>query len=302
MSLQTAPAPKRQEQLDFYAQPTALTELGRHASLVRELPNDVSLLVRLVQGLVIHRYMAPAYGVTIRRERAGDDHIRAVASMLDRVLASDSKPLTEARPPEERLVGVCRHFAVLLVALLRAKGTPARARCGAGSYFNPGYFEDHWVCEYWKADENRWALADPQFDELWQRNLEIDHDVLDVPLDRLLVAGDAWARCRSGEADPAKFGIIAGNLRGLWFVAGELVRDIAALNKQEMLAWDVWGAMFRQDEKPTSEQLALFDRLAEISREPDAKFEDLRQLYESDERVRVPGTVFNAVLNRPEAV
>ena len=42
--------------------------------------------------------------------------------------------------------------------------------------------------------------------------------------------------------------------------------------------------------------LAFFDRLAIVSREPDAHVDELSALYR-DERVSVPGTVFNAVLN-----
>ena len=45
---------------------------------------------------------------------------------------------------------------------------------------------------------------------------------------------------------------------------------------------------------------ALFDRLAELTSEPDRHFEELRELYR-DPRLAVPATVFNAVLNRPEA-
>jgi hypothetical protein len=300
MSLQIVP--QELAHLDFYVRPAPLTSFGRHAHLLREVPSEVSALVRVVQGLVLHRYMASVYGVTIPNEREGEDHIRPVALMLDRILALDPKALDQGRPPERRLVGVCRHFAVLLVALLRAKGVPARVRCGLGAYFNPGYFEDHWVCEYWRAGENRWALADPQFDEIWQRNLKIDHDVLDVPRDRFLVAGDAWARCRAGEADPSKFGICVGNLRGLWFIAGELVRDVAALNKMEMLAWDSWGGMPRPDENLQPQQLAFFDLLAELTRTPDASFDELRRRYANDERLRVPETVFNSLRNRPEAL
>jgi transglutaminase-like putative cysteine protease len=52
--------------------------------------------------------------------------------------------ISTARPPQKRLVGVCHHPMLLLVAMLRAQGVPARARSGFGSYFNPGFFEDHW--------------------------------------------------------------------------------------------------------------------------------------------------------------
>ena len=194
---------------------------------------------------------------------------------------------------------MCRHFAVLLVALLRAKGVPARARCGFGAYFT-SRFEDHWVCEYWDAGAARWVLVDAQIDELQRAKLRPDFDFCDVPRDRFVIAGDAWAQCRTGAADPAKFGIF--EMRGLWFVASNLLRDAAALNNMEMLPWDVWGAMPGPERPLHSDELAFFDRLAELTRAPDAAFPELRALYEGDDRLRVPATVRNAVLNRDEAI
>ena len=288
---------------DFYSRPSAMTSVGDHGSLFDELPRDVKALARVAQGLCVHEYVASAfYGFTVPDERRKESHIRRVAQMLDRLLAIDPRPLSVTRPVDKRLVGVCHHFALLLLAMLRAKGVPARARCGFGAYFNPPYFEDHWVCEYWNAGEKRWVLADPQFDEVWRAQLKIEHDVLDVPRDRFLTAGDAWARCRAGEADSSKFGIFEGDLRGLWFIAGDLVRDLAALNKMEMLPWDIWGVMLRPGEALNADRLAFFDRLAAVTRAPNASFEELRKLHESDDRLRVPPTVFNGVLNRPEAI
>jgi hypothetical protein len=68
-------------------------------------------------------------------------------------------------------------------------------------------FEDHWVCEYWNDEADRWVLADAQLDERQQRLSGIDFDTLDVPRDGFVVAGQARAQCRSGEADPASFGL-----------------------------------------------------------------------------------------------
>jgi hypothetical protein len=76
---------------------------------------------------------------------------------------------------------------------------------------------------------------------------------LDVPRDRFLVAGDAWLQCRAGQADLSRFGIQFAGLRGLWFVAGSIVRDVAALNGAEMLPWDVWGCQPRPGEQLNSE-------------------------------------------------
>ncbi len=60
--------------------------------------------------------------------------------------------------------------------------------------------------------------------------------------------------------------------------------------------------MPRPGETLQQDQLAFFDRLAALTRAPDASFKELRELYVDDERLRVPATVFNAVLERTEAV
>ncbi|HET6161585.1 MAG TPA: transglutaminase-like domain-containing protein [Dongiaceae bacterium] len=291
-----------QETLDYYAQPAPMSAVGRHARALADLPNDVGKLAGIIHGLAVHQYMADAYGFEVPEKRKEESHIRSAETILDRILALDSRPLSVARPVEKRVVGICHHFALLFVAALRAKGIPARYRCGFGAFFNPPFFEEHLVGEYWNAAEFRWILADAQLDEVWMRGLGFKFDPLDVPRHEFVVAADAWTRCRSGKADPAKFGIFVGDLRGLWFIAAELIRDIAAFSKMEMLPWDGWGAMPHPGQQLDAGQLAFFDRLAALLSAPDASFGELRALYEKDDRVRVPKTVFNAVLNRPEAV
>ncbi len=287
---------------DFYSQPGPITSPGAFARTLELLPDDVESLTRIVQGLVIHEFVADLfYGITIPDDRKQESHIRPVERMIERILMLDDRPLDVPRPPERRLVGVCRHFMVMLLAMLRAKRIPGRGRCGFGAYFNPGYFEDHVVCEYWNASEGRWRFADPQFDEIWRQRLGIRHNVLDVPRDRFLVASDAWRRWRSGDADPQRFGIVEGNLRGSWFLAANLIHDAASLSKLEMLRWDTWGAMPRPNQV-SPDDLTFFDHLASLTSEPDESFESLRVLYEQDDRVKVPGVVFNSRLNRREAV
>jgi hypothetical protein len=286
--------------LDFYTHPAAMTFGGGYASMFDELPGDMISLVRIVQGLLLHEHAAPLYGVALTNERRGEVHIRSVEQMLNRLLTLDERPLSVARPVNTRLVGVCRHFTLLLVAMLRTKGIPTRARCGFGTYFKRGRFYDHWVCEYWNATEARWILVDAQIDDVQREELQVDFDPLDVPHDRFVIAGDAWAQCRTSKADPSKFGIF--DMNGLWFIAGNVVRDVAALNNMEMLPWDVWGAMIRPDEPLQNDQLAFFDRLATLTHMPDGSFAELRVLYKDDERLRVPATVFNTRLNRSESI
>lgn len=294
--------PSSREILAYYAEPSALTSPGEHAGAFEALPNDPVALARIVQGLVLHKYMAHAYGVQPSPAREVESHTRRIESMLGQILAHDDRPLPALRAPEKRLFGVCGHFTSMLVAMLRAKGIPARERAGFGAYFNPPCFEEHVLCEYWNADESRWVLLDTQFDETWRSQLKIDHDMFDVPRDLFLTASDAWTLCRSGNVDPSLFGIFNGNLRGLWFVAAELVRDVAALNKMEVLVWDVWGAMPQPNTQLDARQLKYFDQLASLTRDPDGAFDDLMALYRYDQGVQVPPVVFNALTNRPETV
>lgn len=301
----TAPgetAPAREDISGFYALPGVMTSPGQHADKLAALPNDVTALAQIVPGLSIHEYMASAYGVTIPDARKSETHIRRLAPMLDRLLAQDNRPLDEARRPDQRLVGVCNHFAVFLIGMLRAKGIPARARWGFGSYFNPPCFEDHVLTEYWSAADGRWIRVDAQLDAVFQKALKLDFDALDVPHDRFVIAGDAWVQCRDGQADPAKYGIFKGDLRGLWFIGCNLVKDVAALNKMELLPWDVWGAMPKPGATLSDEQIEFFDRLAALTRSPDTSFVELRTRYQDDDQLRVPSTVFNAQLQRPEAL
>lgn len=120
-----------------------------------------------------------------------------------------------------------------------------------------------------------------------------------MPHDRLVVAGDAWELCRSGEADPSQFGI--HGMYGLWFVAGNLVRDFAALSKVEMLPWDDWGTMPTPDVPLSDEQIELFDQMVTVARAADVSVSKLRKLYK-DSRLYVPTSVFNAVRGCSEVV
>jgi len=273
-----------------YIRPIAMSDPGRHADLLEGLPRDPRELAKIVQGLLIHRHIAPVYQVTLRHDQHAQSHIRALEPILDDIVARDGRPLSVSRKRDERQVGVCRHFTLLHVAMLRTQGIAARARCGFGAYFEAGKFLDHWVTEYWDEREGLWVLFDAQIDDLQRELFGISFNTGDVSRDKFLLAGQAWLLCRRGSADPGTFGIL--DMHGLWFIASDIIRDIAALNNREMLPWDVWGGMRRQDDEL---DLAFFDDLAMISSEPDVRSDELNALYR-DERVRVPRTVFNAEL------
>ena len=288
---------------EYYRGSTSMSAAVARAAELRALPKDLAKQCEVVQGVLVHRDMAPwLYDLKLTEEQRDDGHVRPLAQMLNRIHALDDRPLTIARDPAHRMPTVCRHFSLLLSAILREHGIPARARCGFGAYFNAGKFEDHWVCEYWNARQARWILVDAQMDPIQRKAFKLAFDPLDVPRDAFIIAGDAWQRCRAGRADAANFGLTHVGMAGLWFIAGNVVRDFASLNRMEALPWDVWGLMQMRDDAFTDEMKALLDRVAALTLAGDEAFPEIRHLYESDERLRMPPVVFNVLRNAPESI
>ena len=192
----------------------------------------------IVQGLLIHGDWLELYGLTDADFPHASRTTLPIAQRLDAVLNVDAALLTTPRTPAQRSVGTCRDDALMLCALLRTNAVPARVRCGFATYFKPGRYEDHWVCEYWSADRGRWALADAQLDAAHRRLLGIRFDTNDLPAGAFVNSADAWALFESGKVVDSSFG--HGEATGAWFLRVNLERDVRALQKQETSAWDSW--------------------------------------------------------------
>ena len=277
-----------------WCEPGVMTDAGRYTGLIDGLPADAAGVARVVQGLLIHEFWADAYGVRLAEHDRDRVNLRRVEQVLEAVVSRDGRPLDLPREPAQRIATNCRGFSVLAVTLFRARGVPARARCGFGAYFTPGWYEDHWVVEY--ADGGRWKLLDAQIDELQRERLGVGFDLTDVPRDEFVIAGDAWARTRAGRADPDRFGLTSVHEAGAWWIAANLMRDAAALDNVELLPWDLWGAM---PEPADAVDVALFDELAAATAGP--SMVDVRRLL-GDGRLKVPAEVYNVQHGRTEAL
>jgi hypothetical protein len=291
----------------YYAKPSPVTDPGRQAERLADLPRDLAGLQRVARGLVLHYRAGDLAAHGIPDERLSEIDSRYAEAMLERLLELDARPLTQERPPQSRLIGCCRDFTVLFLTMARRLGIPARGRVGFATYFVPGFDVDHEVAEVWDAGEGRWRLVDAQLDD--------DHtdpndgarvNPLDVPRDRFLVAGAAWLACRRGDADPEKFlvdpGLEVEQLRGWPYLRHNVIHDLAALNKVEMILWDEWGLMAEQ--QATERDLSLLDEVAEATIAEDGAVTELRRLYDSEPRLRVPGTItsYNPLTGEPRKV
>lgn len=231
------------------------TRLDRwQVELADGVPADPAGICAVVQKLIIHPDNAPAESVS--GHRMAEKNLRSVRGIVDALVVLNPAPLHVARVPTQRVVGTCRHFALLSCALLRLAGFPARVRCGFASYFQQGRNVDHWIVEFWNVAERRWVRLDTEI---------IGTSVVARPDDlaegEFLTGGEAWCAYRDG-ADPQSFGVAGvASAWGVGEIRGNLIRDLASLCKVETLPWDEWGRMEASYDGRTGPE---YDRLMDV--------------------------------------
>lgn len=275
------------EALAFYSTPGPMTELASVPKRALEgLPDDPLDICRVATGVIVHERWTSHYGWDPPAERRPELQIRAASEMVETILSHNHQPLVEKRPVEERLIGNCRDFSTLSCALLRSKGIPARARCGFGTYFQDDRFIDHWIVERWDSVQARWIQVDTQIDDVQRDALGLKFDPSSMPRGEFLNGGEAWQLCRNGEKDPSHFGIF--DMWGLWFIRGNVIRDLASLNKIELLPWDGWGVLLEEFKESDVEEISLMDEVAGVCVSGELRL--ARSFYER-EGLKVPGWV-----------
>lgn len=286
----------------FYVAQSKITDPGNYGHLFDDLPNDLPELCKIIQNLVMHYADEDVFGYQIPASRYREMDDRCVEKILDRIMYYDQRPLKVTREVDKRVIGVCRDISVLLCSVLRHRKIPARLRSGFVSYCMPGFNPDGVCVEYWNDKCNKWCVIDSRttLALIKKYKMQIDFDLYDVPIDKFLPAENVWKLCRSKIMRPNHFG--SRQHRGLWYVRNRLIHEIAFINKEEVLVWDMWGHMLSEkNRKPfiPAEQYIILDRLASIIQEKRNELTTMQQCYQQD-GYSVPDTVvvFNPFLKR----
>ncbi|MEU0536777.1 transglutaminase-like domain-containing protein [Amycolatopsis tolypomycina] len=276
---------------DFYVSHSRFSDPGPHADWLAATPADLAALREAATQLVFHYWgSGPITDHGFPAARNDEITLRYAADMWARLRELNPAPPGAPRAPLQRIVGCCRDFTLLLVSMARHHGIPARVRVGVASYLIPGWYIDHVVAEIRTADG--WRLVEAQMPPGFRDPVDdVEFDLLDVPRDRFLTGPAAWIAARAGEIDPARVvvnpDLDVPFLRGFPYAWHNVVLDLAALNKHEMLLWDVWGAIDDTVELAPA-TLARADELAELMTGGDV--EQLRTAFEADD-VRVPPVI-----------
>ena len=149
-----------------------------------------------------------------------NDLFPTAIAMIAELLRRESN-FTVERKIENKIHVCCRETSILLIAILKAKNIPARARCG----FTHAVSEidgagDHWIVEYYNETCKRWVLVDPTmcYDQETLDYFEIDYSLINIPRNKFIFAADAYLGLRKGKyktediysfPDPKRFGIKA---------------------------------------------------------------------------------------------
>jgi hypothetical protein len=278
--------------LDYYRNHSPWTDPGQQAAMLRDLANDIPSIVAAVQGCLIHGGLLWLYRLQPVPAREGGAGIRRTEALLRRVAALDAAPLGTSRPAERRLVVNCRQFAVLTCAILRHQGVSARARAGYALYtWGRGMYENHWICEYYRPGEARWAQVDAQLDRQQKELMRIDWDTLDLPTDKFVSAGEGWRRYREGAVDIGAFGLggrDGWNALGWGMVMPNVTCDAMALNKTELLPWDVNPYWERTQAQMSAADMETIEGTARLCRQVDERWAELRAFYQAHPLLRMP--------------
>lgn len=278
--------------LSFYSQQGLMTAPGSYSYLFDPLPSDPPSLCTILHGVMAIDLWVRMGKLQVSAGRHQEFNLRGVQQKLRRLLELDDKPLTVARPFEQRLLGNCRDLSLLMCAILRHHGVPARVRSGFATFFDRERRFDHWVCEYWKPAAQRWVSVDMWMSQVQYEQerldptqraglaglLDIGYDPLDVRADHFFTGAQAWQRCRIHEDDPNHFGTY-GDLQGLWFMRDNLLRDFLCLNRVEVLPWDCWGMMSGKREPPLVNELERLDHIARATEGGDETLAEVFTLY-----------------------
>lgn len=276
----------------YYGQQGLMTDPGSYSYLFDPLPSDPPSLCIALHGVTAIDLWVRMGMHQVSAERNQEFNIRGVQQKLLRLLELDDKPLTAPRGFEQRLLGNCRDLSILMCAILRHHGVPARVRSGFATFFDPERRFDHWVCEYWKPDEQRWVSVDTWMSQVQYEQERLDptlraglagllnfgYNPLDVCAEHFVTGAQAWQRCRTHSDDPDRFGTY-GDLQGLWFVRDNLLRDFLCLNKIEVLPWDCWGIMSGKRESPLATELERLDQIANATEGGDGMLAEVLTLY-----------------------
>lgn len=285
--------------LEHYRQTGTFTYAGGYKDYFRSLPDEIPTLGRLICSQVIHRVtlregnsnanQTLLYGDMNRypwyRMRCEDDIFLTATAMAGELFRLDERGFVWDRLVENKLVVTCRYVSVLVSAVLKAKGIPARSRAGFAPYFKEGVSMDHWINQYYSEAQKRWITIDA--DGFYEEG-GMPLSQYDIPEDNFDWAAKAYLSVRSKKTDGKQY-LYAGGLGtcALPALIRYLIYDFHALMNHELTYTFLPAYLDGRLNELTQQELTELDQLAEYLLEPDRYFDELCELWNRERKFRI---------------
>ena len=281
--------------LNHYLKVGTYTNPGCYTDFLQSLPNDISELGNLICHQVIHRVTLKngntnanadkKYGdmdaFPWHRLRCDDGTLLTAPAMIAELLRIDNRGLMPDRAVENKIVVTCRYVSVLISAILKAKGIPARSRSGFSPYCSPGVSGDHWINQYWNENENRWVSFDA---DGFYNDLEFNQ--FDIPDENFNWAAETWLGIRSGKIDGNKI-VYASGVYGLKAAIRAVFYDFHSLMNNELSYNFQPQYISNKFEQLTEADFTQIDELAKLLIEPDNNFGKLLEVWHNEKKFRI---------------
>lgn len=282
--------------LEYYIAQSQISGPGKYKN---DLPNTLSVhqLCDLINNLILIDFLDNMKIIKAPETHKGDINIRNIEEKIDLLFSRNKSEITQVRKNENKIMGNCRDTSLLLCTMLREKGVAARVRSGFSTIFSPKKKYDHWLCEYWDFQKKCWIKVDTWMYQIqhykdilpsmFKKGLEkLNYNPLDVDDNYFIPGGCAWHRCQNQGEDPNSYGTY-GNMKGLWFIRDNMLRDLLCLNKIEPLPWDCWGLMSGKRGKVTNQERDILNHVAFLLSDSENNFDKIKEFYASTANLHI---------------
>jgi hypothetical protein len=253
--------------LSFYRQYDPYSDPTSYDSLYEGLRDDLTSLCALIKKQLIHPSQLKRYGDRVPKTAKGEDgRFPSVRRMLPELLQRNPAGLVMEREPHESLFVSCRNHALLLASILQYRRIPARVRVGFAEYISdkPSKWIDHWICEVWDEDQQRWLFVDP------------DIKRVDIPRPEFELAGNAWLKIRCEEQNDKIYG--GNGLWGIVYVRQNLCHDFNACLGRVTTYWTGSPLLHVKFANLSQEQRRLLDQMARYLQNPNEHLAEMQAL------------------------
>lgn len=285
--------------LEHYKKTGTFTFAGGYGDYFRSLPDDIPALGRQICAQIIHRVTLKEgntnanktllYGDMNRypwyRMRCEDDILLTAPALTAELFRLDERGFVKDRKVEHKIVVTCRYVSVLMSAIQKAKGIPARSRAGFAPYFKEGVSMDHWINQYYSEKENRWITFDA--DGFYEEG-GMPLSQYDIPINSFDWAAEAYLAVRRGKTDGKQY-LYADGLGtcSLPALIRYLIYDFHALMNHELTYSFLPAYLEGRLDKLTEKELQELDQLAKYLLEPDKYFDELCAFWERERKFRI---------------